>query len=245
MILSLVEVLAEVMTQMKYLVSLRSSIVAGKAIVNFSRCLTAPLVNKQYSSYAPYFVEPVYKKEVQKSLAESGDLSKLAHVPIKPAQNDDTSSVYHEDIVRKFTNYVMRKGKKELARNLVEKAFENIKRIQLEKYNGGEANVETNPVLIMDKAISNCKPLLTLTPIKRGGVRYQVPVPITEKRSQFLAINWLIMAAKEKERTVHFPEKLAWELLDAYDNKGRVVKKKQDLHRQCEANRAYAHYRWS
>jgi len=70
-------------------------------------------------------------------------------------------------------------------------------------------------------------------------------VPITDKRSNFLGMKWLVEAAREKERTIHFPEKLAWELLDAASNQGRVVKKKQDLHKQCEANRAYAHYRWS
>lgn len=60
-----------------------------------------------------------------------------------------------------------------------------------------------------------------------------------------MSMKWLIEAANDKERTVHFPEKLAYELIDAANNTGRVVKKKQDLHRQCEANRAYAHYRWS
>lgn len=73
---------------------------------------------------------------------------------------------------------------------------------------------------------------------------FQVPGPITEKRSLFLAIKWLLEATYEKERTVHFPKQFAWELLDAANNTGKVVKKKQDLHRQCEANRAYAHYRW-
>lgn len=72
-----------------------------------------------------------------------------------------------------------------------------------------------------------------------------MPVPITEKRSYFIAMRWLVWAAREKERTVHFPEKLAYELIDAANNTGRVVKKKLDLHKQCEANRAYAHYRWS
>jgi len=102
-----------------------------------------------------------------------------------------------------------------------------------------------NPRKIFYDAVENCKPLLQLTPIKRGGVTYQVPVPITEKRSQFLSMKWIIDAAREKERTVHFPEKLAWELIDAANNQGKVIKRKQDLHRQCEANRAYAHYRWS
>lgn len=74
---------------------------------------------------------------------------------------------------------------------------------------------------------------------------FQVPIPVSDKRSQFLSMKWLIEAANDKERKVHFPEKLAYELIDAANNAGRVVKRKQDLHKQCEANRAYAHYRWS
>lgn len=143
----------------------------------------------------------------------------------------------------------MRGGQKRLARELVVKGFENIKRIQLERYNLADADekpkIETDPLKILHLAVENCRPLLQLTPIKRGGSTYQVPIPITEKRSYFVAMRWLIEAAREKERTVHFPEKIAWELLDAAANSGKVIKKKQDLHKQCEANRAYAHYRWS
>lgn len=83
-----------------------------------------------------------------------------------------------------------------------------------------------------------------MTPIKRGGATYQVPIPITENRAQFLAMKWLILESKEKERKIHFPEKFAGEVLDAFNNTGKVIKRKQDLHKQCEANRAYAHYRW-
>ncbi|XP_046385226.1 28S ribosomal protein S7, mitochondrial [Ischnura elegans] len=204
--------------------------------------------NACYSNYAPYFVDPVYKKHDLEELTESGEADKLKHVPIKAAKNEHTSSVYHDTLTRKLINYVLRKGKKDLARDLIEKTYENMKRIQLQKINGPEGDklsIETNPVVILEKAVENCKPLLQLSPIKRGGVVYQVPVPISAKRSEFLAFKWLVLAGKEKERTIHFPEKMAWELIDASENKGKVVKKKQDLHRQCEANRAYAHYRWS
>jgi small subunit ribosomal protein S7 len=191
----------------------------------------------------------VFKKEKQNVLIESGEHLKLAHIPVKAARNNDTSSVFHDDQLSKFTNYVMKCGNKNLARELIEKSFENIKRAQLERYNLAEGEekdkIETNPMNVLHKAIANCRPILHLTPIKRGGATYQVPVPITEKRSFFLAMKWLVEAARQKERTVHFPEKLAWELLDAAANQGRVVKKKLDLHKQCEANRAYAHYRWS
>ena len=74
---------------------------------------------------------------------------------------------------------------------------------------------------------------------------FQVPCPVTEKRSRFLAIKWLIEAGCDKENNVAFSNKMAYELIDAASNVGSVVKKKTDLHRQCEANRTYAHYRWS
>ncbi|XP_055542187.1 28S ribosomal protein S7, mitochondrial [Wyeomyia smithii] len=202
------------------------------------------------SQYGPQFVEPVFKKETINALKESGEIERVAHVPIKAARNNDTCSVFHDDLVSKFTNYVMKQGQKRLARDLVEKGFENIKRLQLERYHLAEsdeerAKIELNPRVMLQKAVENSRPLLQLTPIKRGGVRYQVPVPITEKRSYFLAMKWLLEACREKERTVHFPEKMAWEVLDAAANQGKVIKRKQELHRQCEANRAYAHYRWS
>ncbi|CAG5059699.1 unnamed protein product [Parnassius apollo] len=201
------------------------------------------------TSFPDYFQNPIFRKEDQLKLIENNELSKLASVPIKPPAVYETSSVYHDPLVNKVINHVMEEGKKKLARSLVEKAFENIKRIQIERYHLAttpeqKSKIVLNPKEILHAAIENCKPLLQLTPIKRGGITYQVPGPITEKRSLFLAIKWLLEAANEKERTVHFPEQFAWELLDAANNTGKVVKRKQDLHRQCEANRAYAHYRW-
>ncbi|XP_053694318.1 28S ribosomal protein S7, mitochondrial [Sabethes cyaneus] len=212
--------------------------------------LTCHFPRAGMSQYGPQFVEPVFKKETIAALEESGEIESVAHVPIKAARNNDTCSVFHDDLVSKFTNYVMKQGNKRLARDLVEKGFENIKRLQLERYHLAEsdeerAKLELNPRVILKKAVENSRPLLQLTPIKRGGVRYQVPVPITEKRSYFLAMKWLLEACREKERTVHFPEKMAWEVLDAAANQGKVIKRKQELHRQCEANRAFAHYRWS
>lgn len=221
----------------------------GPRNVSFQRRREEISKDKAYSSYGPYFVNPHVSKDKQEELIKSGEAEKLAHIPIKAALNYETSSVFHDEMTRKFMNHVMKGGNKALARELIEKAFEKIKHIQLEKYHKGaegeKENIIKDPVKILHKAIANSQPLLELTPVKRGGVRYQVPVPITEKRSLFLAIKWLIEAGKDKERKIHFPEKIAWELLDAAANQGRVVKRKTDLHRQCEANKAYAHYRWS
>ncbi|XP_032524878.2 small ribosomal subunit protein uS7m [Danaus plexippus] len=201
------------------------------------------------TSFPDYFQNPIFRKEDQAKLIENNELTKLAAVPVKPPAAYETSSVYHDVLVDKVINHVMKMGNKQLARSLVEKAFENIKRKQIERYHlastpEDKAKILLNPKDVLHRAVENCKPLLQLLPIKRGGITYQVPGPITEKRSLFLAVKWLLDASNDKERTVHFPEQFAWELLDAANNTGKVVKRKQDLHRLCEANRAYAHYRW-
>ncbi|XP_041978084.1 28S ribosomal protein S7, mitochondrial [Aricia agestis] len=209
-----------------------------------------PVRNKyaKGTSFADFFQNPIYRKEDQAKIIEMNELSKIAAIPVKPPAVYQTSSVYHDPLVDKVINHVMKKGNKKLARELVEKAFENIKRVQIERYHlaspENKSKIELCPKEILHKAVENCKPLLHLLPIKRGGITYQVPCPITDHRSLFLSIKWLLEAAKDRERTVHFPEQFAWELIDAANNTGKVIKRKQDLHRQCEANRAYAHYRW-
>jgi len=102
-----------------------------------------------------------------------------------------------------------------------------------------------DPWAIFHAAINNAKPMLETVPIKRGGGTYQVPVPVRENRQVFLAMKWFLAAVVDKSvREVQFPAKMSRELLDAANNTGRVVKRKHDLHKLCEANRAYAHYRW-
>ncbi|XP_012257204.2 28S ribosomal protein S7, mitochondrial [Athalia rosae] len=202
-----------------------------------------------YSVFPSYYVKPVFRKEQQSLLEGTEEGEKLAHTPIKPAKNHQTSSAFYDDLTRQFTNYIMEGGRKVLARQLLESTFENIKRLQLERYNKAnpsqQALIEVDPKVIFHTAVENSKPLLKLTSIRRGGVTYKVPVPISDKNAQWVAMKWLLTAAKDKDRKIHLPEKLAWELIDAFNNQGRVIKQKQDLHRQCEANRAYAHYRWS
>lgn len=202
-----------------------------------------------YSRYGPHFIDPVYSEQKQRELGQSGEASKLAHIPIKAARSNEHNLAYHDPYVMKFTNYVMRKGQKQLARQLVETTFENIKRIQLEKYNKAKdaetkAKIEVNPLKIFHAAVENSKPLLKLTPIKRGGSTYQVPVSINDRESLMRAMNWLIEAGKEKDSTIRWSLKMAYELIDAANNTGRVIKRKIELYRQCEANKAYAHFRW-
>ncbi|VDO92709.1 unnamed protein product [Soboliphyme baturini] len=130
--------------------------------------------------------------------------------------------IHSPQLYSKFINMVMMNGEKFLARTIVYGAFEEIKRIQLKKYFAAKTDaereaIECDPRKIFHSAIKNCTPALKLTPVTRGGITYQVPCFVRDKEAQFMALKWM----------------------------GRVVKKKQDLHRQCETNRAYAHYRWS
>lgn len=201
------------------------------------------------SIYPPHFIEPIVKKEDQQRLKEEDKFKELSHKEIKAAKTHVTSSTLQDPIVSKFINYIMEGGKKDLAREILEKGFQNMKRMQLERYHLAKTDeereaIELNPRVLLHQAIENCRPLMGLKNVKRGGTNYKVPVPITEKRSYFISMKWLVEAGNDKAQTVHFPEKIAWEIIDAANNTGRVVKRKQDLHKECEANRAYAHYRW-
>lgn len=200
------------------------------------------------SQYGKSFIQPVVTKDEQEKLREMGEIQKMGHVPVRAALNFQSSTPMYDSMVEKFISMVMEMGKKELARGLIEKGFENIKRIQLERYHladDDEKNaMELNPRVLFKQSIENCRPVLKCIPIKRGGTIYDVPIPVTEKNSYFLAMKWLIESTNDKGRNIRFTDKFAWEILDAAANTGRVVKRKQELHKKCEANRAYAHYRW-
>lgn len=192
------------------------------------------------SMYPSHFAEP--------NLNKITDRKSASHIPVKAATNDLSDSIFYGELKNKLIKYITKKGNRNLAKELLNETFETIKRTQIERLNlnkGDKTSVIINSEQLLINAIENSRPLLQLSAIKRGGVKYQVPVPVTEKKSYFLAMKWLLGAAREKDRKVHLPEKLAWEILDAACGQGRVVKKKDDLHRQCESNRAYAHYRWS
>ncbi|ESN94230.1 hypothetical protein HELRODRAFT_69008, partial [Helobdella robusta] len=199
------------------------------------------------SRYGPIYLEPTFRKENLPEFLEETDDRKYR--PIKAAQNEQTSFATYNDLVLKFIRILLREGNKERARNLVHKTFENVKLTQIERFNKAQTDfekesIELNPVNIFNKAINNCKPLLNIKKIKRGGVMYQVPVPISPNSQVFFAMKWLIESANEKDRISRVWDKLAQELLDASNNEGKSVRKKQELHRLCEANRAYAHFRW-
>jgi small subunit ribosomal protein S7 len=202
------------------------------------------------SQWSPAYKTPILDKNQFEELEKSGQLKELAFKPIKAAFSHEVCSLFFDRTLNKFISKGLVKGQKALMRELMRETFAIIKRTQIIKYNnalnGQKADIECNPLTILHKAVDNCRPLIITRPIKRGGATYQVPYPLSSKDSEALAMKWLIHAVRDrpKPRKIFFPEAMAKELIDAYYNEGKVVKKKQDMHRQCEANKAYAHYRW-
>lgn len=134
--------------------------------------------------------------------------------------------------IAKLINGVMLDGKKPVAERIVFGAFEII-----------SEKTKDDPVKVFEKAVANTRPRLEVRSRRVGGSNYQVPVEVRPERSQTLAYRWLVTAARARpERTMR--EKLANEMLDAAQNRGAAVKKREDIHKMAEANRAFAHYRW-
>jgi len=140
-------------------------------------------------------------------------------------------SKYHSVLVSKIINSIMLKGKKSTAENIVYGAMDLIEK------QGKE------PLPTLKAAIENIKPLLELKSRRIGGANYQIPVEVNPDRRQSLAIRWLINAARERKEKV-IMEKMANEITAAAANQGGAIKKKEDIHKMAEANKAFAHYRW-
>ncbi|XP_072749493.1 small ribosomal subunit protein uS7m [Anoplolepis gracilipes] len=213
----------------------------------FSRC-TLTSFRREYSVFPKHYIDPIYRKEEQEALQKE-EAMKVAHQQIKPAKVTDTCSEFYDARVLKFVNTLMRHGNRQLARTLVTKSFEGIKRIQLQCYHRAETeeeknNIELDPFVIFHQAVDNCTPILHLINCRKGGITYQVPVPISPILAQHKSMKWLIEAANEKEDDQRFYDTLAKEFVLASQNKGRAVKWKEELHKKCQANRAYAHFRW-
>ena len=139
---------------------------------------------------------------------------------------------YGNLVVSKFMNSIMYAGKKSVAETIVYGALDMI-----------EGKTKQNPLGVFEQALDNVMPTIEVRSRRVGGATYQVPVEVRNERRQALAIRWLIQAARSRnDRTM--VERLSAELLDAANNRGNAVKKREDTHRMAEANRAFSHYRW-
>jgi small subunit ribosomal protein S7 len=139
---------------------------------------------------------------------------------------------FQDRLLAKFINDMMRKGEKSVAERVCYRAMDQI-----------QQRTNDDPLKIFKKALDNVKPVLEVKSRRMSGVTYQVPVEVRQDRRTALAMRWLIDYAKERgEKTMD--QKLAAELMDAANNRGNAVKKREDTHKMAEANKAFAHYRW-
>jgi small subunit ribosomal protein S7 len=140
--------------------------------------------------------------------------------------------VYHDLVLSKFMNNLMLDGKKSVAEAIVYSAMEVM-----------QTRAKADPVQLFHDALNNVKPQIEVRSRRVGGATYQVPVEVRPERAQALAIRWLINAARNRSETT-MSARLSGELMDAANNRGSAVKKREDTHRMADANRAFSHYRW-
>lgn len=149
--------------------------------------------------------------------------------PVRPVAPDP---VYNSEALAKFINRLMMRGKKSLAQRIVYDALDIV----------GQKTGK-NPLEIFEQAVQNASPVVEVRPRRVGGATYQVPIEVGPRRRQALAHRWLITNARKRSGKT-MSQKLAAELMDAANNTGATIKKKEDTHKMAEANRAFAHYQW-
>lgn len=140
---------------------------------------------------------------------------------------------YHDQVLAKFINMVMRSGKKSIAEKIVYGALDEI----------GAKKKTDDSLAVFNQALGNVKPIVEVKSRRVGGATYQIPVEVRSDRGTTLAMRWLVDAAKKRgEKSMGL--RLAGELMDASENRGVAIKKREDVHKMAEANKAFSHYRW-
>jgi small subunit ribosomal protein S7 len=139
---------------------------------------------------------------------------------------------YGDLVITRLMNRIMLDGKKSVAERIVYGAFDSI-----------EKKAGSDPVVVFHEALKNIKPQIEVRSRRVGGATYQVPVEVRNDRSQALALRWIIDLSRKRSETT-MVERLSGELLDASNNRGAAVKKREDTHKMAEANKAFSHYRW-
>jgi small subunit ribosomal protein S7 len=156
-------------------------------------------------------------------------MPRRAEISVRQPEPD---SVYNSQLVTQVINKVMTRGKKSVAETIVYDALEQV-----------GTKTGKPPVEVLEQAVKSVTPVLEVRSRRVGGANYQVPVEVPQRRARTLAVRWLVQYARER-REKHMNEKLAGEILDALNQQGGAFKKKDDVYRMAQANKAFAHYRW-
>ena len=150
----------------------------------------------------------------------------------QPKKITTPDPIYKSTIIPKLINSIMYDGKKIVAEKIVYQAIDKIK-----------SKTKEEPINVFNEAINNIRPTVEVRSRRVGGATYQVPVEVKSKRAQALALRWLVDASR-KRKDKHMYDKIFNEIFDAYEKKGSAVKKKEDVHKMAESNKAFAHFRW-
>ena len=156
-------------------------------------------------------------------------MPRRAEIPVRPVSPDP---VYNSQLVTQVINKVMTRGKRSSAERIVYNALDRV-----------GSKTGKAPVEVLEQAVKTVTPVLEVRPRRVGGAQYQVPVEVPQRRARTLAVRWLVTFARQR-REKHMDEKLAGEILDALEQQGGAFKRKDDLYRMAQANKAFAHYRW-
>ncbi len=140
---------------------------------------------------------------------------------------------YHSTLVSRLVNTVMRGGKKSVAQRIVYGAFDQV----------AEKNPQSSPMEVLQRAVDNAKPRIETKPRRVGGATYQVPMEIPSDRQQALAMRWLVDFA-DARKGIPMKEALAAEIMEAYQGQGNAIRKRDEVHKMAQANKAFAHFRW-
>ena len=150
----------------------------------------------------------------------------------QPKKVTTPDPIYKSTIIPKLINSIMYDGKRIVAEKIVYQAINKIK-----------SKTKEEPINVFNEAINNIRPTVEVRSRRVGGATYQVPVEVKSKRAQALALRWLVDASR-KRKDKHMSDKIFNEIFDAYEKKGSAVKKKEDVHKMAESNKAFAHFRW-
>jgi small subunit ribosomal protein S7 len=156
-------------------------------------------------------------------------MPRRAEIQVREAVPDP---VYNSQLVTQVINKVMTRGKRSMAEQIVYSALDRV-----------GSKTGKSPVEVLEQAVKTVTPVLEVRPRRVGGAQYQVPVEVPQRRARTLAVRWIVTFARAR-REKHMEEKLAGEILDALEQQGGAFKRKDDLYRMAQANKAFAHYRW-
>lgn len=200
--------------------------------------------------WSKHFVKPIVTKDELKEVEQNDPerLTLLKYNKVKSLDAFENNNLFYDPFLYRLVGRVLKKGARERADKLVKETLFLIKKDRMEKCRELEPNLrsdfERNPITIMKEAWDNCKPVLKTFEVTRGGSNYLAPVPVMEKHKDKMVFGWVrdVIVNRPRPRPEKFPQVFAKELLLAYKNEGKLIKKKIDLYKLTEANKAYVNY---